>query len=148
MAAGSTASAGSWRTSAWPLPRTTRGPARRPDAAASSLDAPGVGEVARPAARQDQHHVEPRIEPGKVGARAEELLERAGDAAALARGERLARGGEIGPRLHLDRRQHPAAPRDQVDLARRHAIAPRQDAPAAAPERPEAEPLGENAAPP
>ena len=98
--------------------------------------------MARPAARHDQHHVEPRIEPGKVGPGPEEMLKRAGDAAALARQHRGARRRLIGPCLHLDRHQHAAAPRNEVDLARRHTKPPRQDAIAAAAQRPKAQKLG------
>jgi hypothetical protein len=44
--------------------------------------------------------------------------------------ERHGRAFVAAARLHLDKGEHPAAARDQVDFAARHAGAPRQDPPA------------------
>ena len=44
----------------------------------------------------------------------EESLRRPGNARALARRDGLAGAGQVAARLHLDQRQDPAAPRDQV----------------------------------
>src|SRR5215468_6072813 len=104
--------------------------------------------MARPAARRHRHDVEAEGEVGEAGAAGEEMIERALDAAALARRHRLDRLGERGPRLHLDRRHHRAAPGDDVDLAHRHAVVAGEDAVAAKAEAEDAEPLAEAAAAP
>src|SRR5882672_9186381 len=115
--------------------------ARRPRQAlpASFADQPGVAEMARQPPLADQHHVEAQGQPAMLRVRREELLEGARDAAALARGDGLAGGGEAVARLDLDRGDDAAAPGDDVDLADRHAIAARQDAVAAQAQMPDAE---------
>lgn len=64
----------------------------------------------------------------EIGPSAKKIRKRAGDAFALTRAYRLARDREIIASLDLDRRENAATPRDQIDLADRRTIAPRQDA--------------------
>jgi hypothetical protein len=65
---------------------------------------------------------------------------------ALPRLQRFRRDVAIGARLDLDRRHDLAVSRDEVDLARWHAVALRQNAVAPKPQMPEAEQLGGEAA--
>ena len=123
-----------------------------PAAAFSSLfvAAPGAGEMARQAAAVDQHHVESHRQRGQVGAGRAGRPRRRGRCGGAGAGRATAR-----PRPR-DRARAltsmiasvAAAPRDDVDLARRAAPAAREDAPAAQPQMPAAQQFGEPAAAP
>ena len=72
--------------------------------------------------------------PAKAKARADAIAEIAGVRATLVL-------YESGPRFHFDESQRPAAARDDVDLAARHARPPREDSPALEPQIPAGERL-------
>jgi hypothetical protein len=69
------------------------------------------------------------------------------DPVALARRDRLAGARVIAARLHLDRRQGAAAPREDIDLAHSDAVVAGEDAIAFEAQRPETKTLGPAAAP-
>jgi hypothetical protein len=84
--------------------------------------------VTRDFSRRDQHRVEADVlvdivrverQPGRGGCR---------DPALLARLQRFRCGIERGARFDLDKHQHAAAPRHDIDLADRAAKPPRRDA--------------------
>ncbi len=78
---------------------------------------------------------------------ANEQLGGAADTPALARGDRFEGKCPVDARLDLDEGDQTAAPGDDVDLADRRAVTPRQDAPTAYPQMPRAKRLGVAAEP-
>jgi hypothetical protein len=102
--------------------------------------------MTRQAARCHQHQVESEVKTGKIGSLEQKGLGGAGDPPTLARRERRRRGGELTPRLNLDDREHLAATRHNVDLARRAAPATRQDVPTPQSQVPKTEPFRHPAA--
>src|SRR5215469_4719733 len=90
--------------------------------------APGALQVAWPASRRHQHDIETQRGVGEIGPALQEMLERAGDAAALFPQYRVGSAHRVGTCLDFDRGNSAAAPRDEIDLAHGRAIALRQDA--------------------
>ena len=97
--------------------------------------------MTRQPTRSYQHDVESKVEPGEVGTSAKKGLGGTRDTAALARGERCSRNGEVAARLDLDDCEHPATPGDYIYLACRAAPATHDYPPTAQPQMPQAEPL-------
>jgi len=85
-------------------------------------------DVARQFARRHQYRVEANIAHAIVGVGREPDFRRGGDAALLARIDRLRRLVEVGARLHFREDQQVPPARDDVDLADRRFPAPRQNA--------------------
>lgn len=92
--------------------------------------------MARQATPSNQHQIESEVEPGEVRPGAEKCFGGARDAAALARCQRRRGHGDVPAGLDLDDREHPAAPGDNVDLARWAAPAARDNAPTTQPQMP------------
>src|SRR5260370_38822223 len=102
--------------------------------------------MARRTRRRHQHDVESEGQRGEIGARQQKGGSGAGNAAALARQDGRGGARKIAARLDFDDRQHPAAPGENVDFARRAAPMARDDTPAAQPQMPAAQQLGKAAA--
>jgi hypothetical protein len=104
--------------------------------------------VLRQAVWRNQHDVEAQGEASELRAAGEKVLEGPGNAAALARRYGLAGGGQRVARFDLDRGEHAATSRDDVDFAGGDAIAAGQHAIAAQPQMPDAQRLRGAATPP
>src|SRR5262245_29679000 len=102
-----------------------------------------VGYVARPLVGGDRDNVKAADAKRRLGIARHPDARRGGDAARLIRRHRLDR--EIGcpPHLHLDEGRHPAAPHDEIDLARARFEAARQEAPALEAQARQSQALGE-----
>src|SRR5580704_8478191 len=111
--------------------------------AASLIHPPGAGPMPGHPERRHQHKVESRLEPGEIGAREQEGLCGAGDSPPLPGRQRRCRRVELVSRLDLDNREHAAATRQDVDLARGATPTLGEDAPAPQPQMPQAQPFGE-----
>ena len=114
--------------------------------AASLIGSPGARPMPGHPERRYQHQVESQVEPGEIGARQQEGLRGAGDPPPLPRRQRRCRRVEFVSRLDLDDREHAAATRQDVDLARGATPAAGEDAPAPQPQMPQAQPFGETPA--
>src|SRR5436190_23755284 len=101
--------------------------------------------MTRRAQRRDEHDVESECQAGEIGPGHQKGGGGARDAAALPRQDRGGSGLEIPAQLDLDDREHPAAARQNVDLAGRAAPMAGNDLPAAQPQVPSAQKLGQAA---
>ena len=90
-----------------------------------------------------EHQVELQVERREIGARQQEGFCGASDPPPLPRRQRRCRRVEFVSRLDLDDREHAAAPRQDVDLARGATPAAGEDTPAPQPQMPQAQPFGE-----
>ena len=88
--------------------------------------------------RGDQHDIEPQVASGKVGPLLQKRFRRARDPAALMRRDGFGRQREIAARLDLDEGNQATALRHDVYFADMAAHPPRDDAPAAQPQMPDA----------
>src|SRR4051794_32549255 len=85
--------------------------------------APGVDDMARPCPRGNDHYIEPQAETSKRVVPLQKQLGRPPDAATRLGRHRAQRQCGIAAPLHLDKGDHLAAPRDEVDLADSGAVA-------------------------
>ena len=102
----------------------------------SLVRAPRVRQMAGQAPRRDQHHVESQRRARPARAAPAEMPRRRARCAGAAAARRRMRRRRGRARLDLDHREHPAAPRDDVDLAGRAAPAAGDDPPSAQPQMP------------
>jgi hypothetical protein len=113
----------------------------------SVVAAPRTGQMVGWARWRDQHYVESEGQRGKIGPRHQKGRSSPGNTPTLARQHRFRGARQIPPQLDLNDRQHAAAPRENVDLARWTAPMTGNDMPAAQAQMPAAQKLGDAAAP-